>query len=537
MSVSSFAECAPPPDRRTGLVKKILKPLDLIHAFATQIHDLGQHLFRRGHDAISLVRGFPSDIPSALGSIGGRTQQMTNHRILAAGIVLSLGWGGTAYPCSSFAVSSEDEVLLAKNFDWHFGGGYLVKNPSGVTRRALPLFGGEPATWTATFGSLTFTQYGAGLPYGGINQRGLAIEMLWLDETVYPSGAPRAIGELEWIQLQLDTRATVAEVLAGADELSIRPVGGKIHYVLADASGDRALLEFIDGAARVHRGGAGALVCTNDTQALSELAFDKLRSRPLSGSSSRVRYAHLRLDLDGLADPPSVQRAFAALERVAERGVRYRTQWAAIYELRKARIHVKTLKSGRPFTIDAGALDYRPESGTTFKDLSGRKLATDRFVPLTASAQRALARRNLPKVGIDAQVDAIADFLREPSTATVHPLLNRATLRVGVRTRAPGGFARIAVFANARELATRKTEHAGSVLLDATRREFAFYNLPKGTYAVGAFHDLDQDGRPGEGEPLEYFRPDTNTGGTGFAELAFELKDPEQSVEIVFGSP
>ena len=33
-----------PPDPRTGLVDKILDPLDLIHALTTQIPDPGQHL-------------------------------------------------------------------------------------------------------------------------------------------------------------------------------------------------------------------------------------------------------------------------------------------------------------------------------------------------------------------------------------------------------------------------------------------------------------------------------------------------------------
>ena len=35
-----------PPDPRTGLVEKILDPLDLIHALTTQIPDPGQHMIR-----------------------------------------------------------------------------------------------------------------------------------------------------------------------------------------------------------------------------------------------------------------------------------------------------------------------------------------------------------------------------------------------------------------------------------------------------------------------------------------------------------
>ena len=359
---------------------------------------------------------------------------MLRRSALVACLVTSWFSAPPVHACSSFALSGPDEVLLAKNFDWHFGSGYLVKNPGGVTRSALPLLGGEPAMWTSRHGSLTFTQYGAGLPYGGINQRGLAIEMLWLDETVYPAAAPRTIGELEWIQYQLDMHATVAEVVASPEEFSIRPIGGKIHYLLADASGDRALVEFIDGRARVHRSGEGPLVCTNDTHTLSKLAFAKLRTMPLDGTSSRVRYARLRLGLDAQTASPTVAGAFAALQAVAERGRRYRTQWSTVYEIRKGRMHVKPDESRQVFAIDLAALDWSPGSGTTFQDLFGKEPGNGRFAPLTGVAQRALLGRNLPKVGVDTQLDAIADhLLGAPAGAAVRPLVDRSTLRVRVR--------------------------------------------------------------------------------------------------------
>ena len=455
------------------------------------------------------------------------------HALLVACVLVGLGSGAAARACSSFALSGPDEVWLAKNFDWHFDGGYLIKNPRAVSRRALPLFGGEPAVWTSVHGSLTFTQYGVGLPYGGINERGLAIEMLWLDETVYPSTAPRTIGELEWIQYQLDTRASVAEVLAGVEEFSIRPVGGKIHYMLADASGDRALVEFIDGAARVHQGVDSALVCTNDTHRLSELAFKKLRVARLEGNSSRVRYARLRRELDALGGPPSVERGLAALASVAERRGRYRTQWSAVYEIRRGRVHVRPADAKRAFTIDVAALDYSAGSGTTCQDLFGKAPGDQGFRPLAASFHRELLGRNLPKVGLNEQMDEIAGHLLDPSTSTVRALDDRATLRVRVRARTPGAFARIAAFSGPRELAAEKSAQAGSVLLDTAQREFAFYNLPRGRYVVGGFHDRNQDGRRNADEPLGYFRPDSTDAASDFGHLAFELEAPRRTVELV----
>ena len=63
-----------PPDPRTGLVEKLLDPLELIHALATQIPDPGQHLVRyygwyanrsRGARRAASSRSIPSFAPRA----------------------------------------------------------------------------------------------------------------------------------------------------------------------------------------------------------------------------------------------------------------------------------------------------------------------------------------------------------------------------------------------------------------------------------------------------------------------------------------
>ncbi|MBK8164800.1 MAG: linear amide C-N hydrolase [bacterium] len=450
----------------------------------------------------------------------------------AACLALCLCLPAAAQACSAFATADSAEVLLAKNFDWNFDGGYLVKSPRAVARRALPLYGGEPAAWTARHGSLTFTQYGCGLPYGGINEPGLTIEMLWLDETVYPSAAPRTIGELEWIQYHLDTCASVAEVLAGVDSFTIAPIGGKIHYLLADATGDLALVEYLDGAPRVSRAEGSSLVCTNDTRRIAELAFAGLRAKELKGNTSRVRYARLRRALEEGGVVPGVEGAFAALAEVQERGATYRTRWTAVYELRSRRLHVRPDGAAAAFAIATSALDYAEGSGITYLDLFGRGAADQEFTTLTSGAQAALLELNLPKVGLADQLEAIATHLLDPSASSVHALADRGTLRIRVTTDTPRAFARVAVFGSQREIESRRSARAGSVLLDAVQREFAFYNLPAGRYAVGAFHDLDQDGRPGRDEPLAFFQREAAGGDVEFGRVSFDLDHTGRTVEI-----
>lgn len=284
-------------------------------------------------------------------------------------------------------------------------------------------------------------------------------------------------------------------------------------------------------SACVSRGQAASLVSTNDTQKLSELAFDRLRTGALNGNSSRVRYARLRRDVEAFPSAPTVGESFAALDRVAERGSPYRTQWQVVYDIRARQVHVKPFGAKAATVIDAAALDYAAGSGATYRDLFSKSLNTDGFAPLDARANRALLGRNLPKVGINTQLDAISTH-QLGATSTVTPLANRSTLRVRLTMTTPGAFARIAVFANQRELTSQTSQLAGSVLADQTTREFAFYNLAAGRYAVGAFQDLNQDGRFTAGEPIAFYRPDATKTGEAFADIAFDLTGRDRVVEL-----
>ena len=45
---------------------------------------------------------------------------------------------------------------------------------------------GGTISWTSKFGNVTFNQYGKEFPTGGMNENGLVIELMWLNEARYP---------------------------------------------------------------------------------------------------------------------------------------------------------------------------------------------------------------------------------------------------------------------------------------------------------------------------------------------------------------
>ncbi|MBP6398063.1 MAG: linear amide C-N hydrolase, partial [Saprospiraceae bacterium] len=103
--------------------------------------------------------------------------------ILALFIVAFVG--GKTQACSAIVLKDQQQIFLAKNFDWTFRQGVMLKNLRGVNKTAYYTHQGSQANWISKYGSITFNQNGKEMPYGGMNEKGLAIEMLWLDLTKY----------------------------------------------------------------------------------------------------------------------------------------------------------------------------------------------------------------------------------------------------------------------------------------------------------------------------------------------------------------
>src|SRR5437660_1560998 len=200
----------------------------------------------------------------------------------------------------------------------------------------------------------------------GINEKGLMVCQWWLDETRYPPADSRpAIGILEWIQYNLDRHASVAEVLADAE--GVRPMSRvTIHYLVADATGDSAAIEFLDGKLVVHRGAAMPVrALANSTYADSVAAFERARSKgevPTSVSSlDRFVRAAMLAD-EANADP--IARGFEILASVAQP---YFTRWSVVYDLSAREVYFRTEGNQAIRRVALAGLDF--SCGTPVKML------------------------------------------------------------------------------------------------------------------------------------------------------------------------
>ncbi|WP_433686219.1 linear amide C-N hydrolase [Micromonospora carbonacea] len=235
------------------------------------------------------------------------------------------------FGCSLFAASGDPgRPLFARNFDWD-------ANPALVLRT-------DPPDGYATVSLVDMSYLGVGadptgdrrllnaplLPFDGMNERGLAVGLAADDgATVRAEPGKPMVGSVRILRLVLDQAATVDEAVAVFGRHNLDFDGGPpLHYLLADATGASAVVEFVDGAMRVEKGRGGWQALTNV---------------PVVGVPEERRRADHRYGVlaAALTKAGGVVDDRAALELLND--VRQgHTRWSVTYSLRTGEIHLRT---------------------------------------------------------------------------------------------------------------------------------------------------------------------------------------------------
>ena len=96
--------------------------------------------------------------------------------IILSGFLLS-----PAYPCTTFFIQRNGQMVFGRNYDWITGNGMICTNHRGLYKTSFPNSDGKTISWQSLYGSITFNQYGKEFPTGGMNEKGLVVELMWLD--------------------------------------------------------------------------------------------------------------------------------------------------------------------------------------------------------------------------------------------------------------------------------------------------------------------------------------------------------------------
>lgn len=169
-----------------------------------------------------------------------RTERTSNQRQK-----LAVRWA-----CTCFSALAEGaDALLGRNFDWYDHPALLLFTdpPDGyasVSMVDISYLGYDGQSNPADDpNALLRTPY---LPFDGMNERGLAVGMMAVPEARWQQNPGKAtLTSLEVIRLLLDYAATVEEAIRLMGQVNIDFSGGPpLHYLIADASRNSALIEF-----------------------------------------------------------------------------------------------------------------------------------------------------------------------------------------------------------------------------------------------------------------------------------------------------
>jgi hypothetical protein len=161
--------------------------------------------------------------------------------------IFSPNWASQVRASSVFQLPSlGGGIWVGQNYDAHLGHGGVLLNPQGRIKTGLRLFDtDQTVSWTARYSSLTFNQIALDHPISGINEKGLLV----IAVQNYGEGDPKAdhgptLNEFQWLQYQLDSYASLAELLDHLPEVGISSFSGDWHYLACDAAERRcAILE------------------------------------------------------------------------------------------------------------------------------------------------------------------------------------------------------------------------------------------------------------------------------------------------------
>jgi penicillin V acylase-like amidase (Ntn superfamily) len=290
--------------------------------------------------------------------------------------------------CTAFVMQGRGGILLAKNLDWPVGEGYMFVNKRNVIKQAYGEDFAAPYRWVSKFGSVTFNQFGREFPLGGINEAGLVIEELSASAEYPPADQRPALNELQWIQYSLDCHGSVKEVLKSEPGLRVQKFLFNLHYIVSDAKGDVAVIEFIKGKMASFAGKDLPVHVLSNNGYADSLRYLRLHeviggeqgvSNGPESQDRFVRAATILKDYDGPAQRPLVDDAFVILKSLTEED----TQWSIVYNIPRGVIFFKTRASRQLKIVPLAAFDFSCGSPTL-------------MLSVTTDAARSLSRNFFP---------------------------------------------------------------------------------------------------------------------------------------------
>ncbi|MBN2377916.1 MAG: linear amide C-N hydrolase [Sedimentisphaerales bacterium] len=238
--------------------------------------------------------------------------------------------------CSLFAAYGDlSRPIYGRNLDWSYSPLLvLYTNPTGgyasLSLVDIAYLGigktedSELPDWGKRFRLLATP----GLPFEGINEHGLTVTIALVpDLDLKADPQKETLHSLAALRMMLDNTRTTQQAIEFLENYNInfRP-GPTVHYLIADAQGDRALVEYVEEGMKVIRSEELYLVATNF---YLNGAGEDLKSKCW-------RYSTARKMLEEREGKVTDSQAMEILEKVSVGG----TVWSVVYDLQQRKVHI-----------------------------------------------------------------------------------------------------------------------------------------------------------------------------------------------------
>lgn len=296
--------------------------------------------------------------------------------------------------CTRFVYfGGDNQVITARSMDWKVDvGTNLWVFPRGMKRSGEA--GSNSIQWTSKYGSVIASGYDIATT-DGMNDAGLVANVLWLVESSYPKydGKTPGLTLAAWAQYVLDNFATVKEAV---DTLAKNPftvvtdkVPGEnrlatLHLSISDASGDSAIIEYIDGKQVIHHS-REFQVMTNSPTFDKQLALNEYWKQiggtvMLPGTNRAAdRFARASFYVNAIpkTDNPveTIASAFSVIRNVSvpfgistpDQPNISSTRWRTVADQKRKLYFFESALTPNTFWVDLKKFDLSKETGKVLK--------------------------------------------------------------------------------------------------------------------------------------------------------------------------
>lgn len=252
----------------------------------------------------------------------------------------------SVWSCSAFMLEDGGRDLwVGKSFDYPQGYGKVFVNYSGVEKESLTFGKSRKLRWVSRYSNITFNQILRDYPYGGMNEEGLVVEILWLKESSFQEvkNDDVTVNESQLIQYLLDTASSTAQAIEKVRKVKVKPIMAKVHYLICDRSKDCQVVEYLNGKLVVHQfeSERESIIQNMPYRKERDLLREKQRS-----------YRNNKEELSRIFSVSNKQELELAREQLSKvellKNNRPETRWQIAYNLQKGEVFFKKRDESLP---------------------------------------------------------------------------------------------------------------------------------------------------------------------------------------------